>query len=62
MQQKITKLSLKLNPTEIDIQHTKQLLWNTIDEVLEIAGYPIEQLATEFGCCVIPTTKKGDKA
>jgi DNA polymerase elongation subunit (family B) len=60
--EKKTGKSWTINPTEIDIQHTKQLLWNTIDEVLEISGYPIEQLATEFGCCVIPTTKKGDKA
>jgi DNA polymerase elongation subunit (family B) len=58
--EKKTGKSWTINPTEIDIQHTKQLLWNTIDEVLEISGYPIEQLATEFGC-VIPT-KKGDKA
>ena len=38
------------NPAaEIDISHYKQLLWNTIDEILEIAGYPIEELAKEFG-------------
>jgi len=37
------------NPAEIDISHYKQLLWNTIDEILEIAGYPVEELAKEFG-------------
>lgn len=27
----------------------KQMLWNTVREILEIAGHPVEDLAKEFG-------------
>lgn len=46
---KKTGKSWTTNPADIDIPHYKQLLWNTIDEVLQIAGYPVEQLAKDFG-------------
>jgi uncharacterized protein YaaR (DUF327 family) len=46
---KNTGNSWTLDPTEIDIRHYKELLWNTIDEILEIAGYPVAELAKEFG-------------
>jgi DNA polymerase, archaea type len=46
---KNTGKSWTLDPAEIDISHYKELLWNTIDEILEIAGYPIAELAKEFG-------------
>ena len=38
-----------LNPAEMDTAHYKNILWNTISETLEIAGYPVEKLAKEFG-------------
>ena len=41
---------------DIDILKYKQTLWNTVKEVLEIAGYPVEDLADKFG--VKTTTKK----
>lgn len=41
--------SWTFNSTEIDIPHYKKLLLNTINEILEIAGYPVEDLAKEFG-------------
>jgi DNA polymerase elongation subunit (family B) len=41
--------SWSTNPEDIDISKYKQKLWNTVREVLEIAGYPIEDLACEFG-------------
>jgi hypothetical protein len=46
---KKTGNSWTINSEEIDIAHYKQLLWNTIDEILEIAGYPVAELAKEFG-------------
>lgn len=52
---KKTGKSWTLDPAEIDIVHYKELLWNIVDEILEIAGYPIAELAKEFG---IKVTKK----
>jgi DNA polymerase I len=46
---KKTGESWSKNPTHIDIPKYKQTLWNTLDEVLEIAGYPVEDLANKFG-------------
>jgi hypothetical protein len=37
------------NPRHIDVLKYKQTLWNTVSEVLEIAKYPIEDLAKKFG-------------
>jgi hypothetical protein len=34
---------------QIDIQHYKQLFWNTVDEILQIAGYSLIDLTKEFG-------------
>jgi DNA polymerase elongation subunit (family B) len=44
-----TGKSWSVNPADIDILKYKQMLWNTVREVLEIAGYPIEDIAKEFG-------------
>jgi DNA polymerase I len=41
--------SWSTNPADIDIAKYKMKLWNTVKEVLEIAGYDIESLAQEFG-------------
>jgi DNA polymerase elongation subunit (family B) len=46
---KKTGKSWTLDPAEIDVAHYKELLWNTINEILEIAGYPVDDLAKEFG-------------
>ena len=32
----------------IDVLKYKQTLWNTVSEVIEIAKYPIEDLAKKF--------------
>ena len=37
------------SPRHIDISKYKQTLWNCVSEVLEIAGYPIDDLAKKFG-------------
>jgi DNA polymerase I len=37
------------NPSDIDTKWYKQSLWNTVSEVLQIAGYSTEILAKEFG-------------
>jgi uncharacterized protein YaaR (DUF327 family) len=36
-------------PRDIDVAKYKQTLWNTVSEVLEIAEYPVEDLAGKFG-------------
>jgi DNA polymerase elongation subunit (family B) len=41
---------------DIDILKYKQTLWNTVKEVLEITGFPVEDLANKFG--VKTSTKK----
>lgn len=41
--------SWSVNPRDIDVSKYKQTLWNTVREVLEIAGYPVEDLADKFG-------------
>ena len=46
---KKTGKSWSKNPAHIDILKYKQTLWNTLDEVLEIAGYPVEDFANKFG-------------
>ena len=46
---KKTGKSWSVNPADIDIAKYKQTLWNTVREILEIAGYPVEDLAKEFG-------------
>jgi DNA polymerase elongation subunit (family B) len=46
---KKTGSSWSINPSDIDTKWYKQCLWNTVSEVLEIAGYPIEDLSKEFG-------------
>jgi DNA polymerase, archaea type len=46
---KKTGKSWSILPADIDITKYKQILWNTVREILEIAGYPIEDLAKEFG-------------
>jgi DNA polymerase elongation subunit (family B) len=46
---KKTGSSWSTNPADIDVKWYKQSLWNTVKEVLEIAGYPVEDLANEFG-------------
>ena len=43
------------NYRHVDISKYKQSLWNSVSEVLEIAKYPIEDLAKKFG---VKTTKR----
>jgi DNA polymerase I len=38
-----------LDPADIDTAKYKQMLWNTVREILEIAGYPVHDLSKEFG-------------
>lgn len=45
--------SWSVNPADIDIPKYKQTLWNTVREVLEITGYPVEDLAKEFGVNIL---------
>jgi len=44
-----TGKSWSVNPADIDIAKYKQMLWNTVREILEVGGYPIEDLAKEVG-------------
>jgi DNA polymerase I len=46
---KKTGKSWSVNPADIDIPKYKQTLWNTVREILEVAGYPVEDVAKEFG-------------
>jgi DNA polymerase I len=46
---KKTGSSWSTNASDIDTKWYKQSLWNTVSEILEIAGYPVEELAKEFG-------------
>jgi hypothetical protein len=41
--------SWSVDPADIDIAKYKQTLWNTVREILEIAGYLVEDLSKEFG-------------
>jgi DNA polymerase, archaea type len=50
--------SWSVNPREIDVSKYKQTLWNTVNEVLEIAGYPVEDLAKKFGVKMTSKNKK----
>jgi DNA polymerase elongation subunit (family B) len=56
--------SWTLDYAEADIPHYKQLLWNTIDETLEIAGDSLVELAKEFDVKVEkkPNKKSGKKS
>lgn len=56
---KKTGSSWSTNPADIDVKWYKQSLWNTVKEVLEIAGYPVEDLANEFG--VLSSKTKSSK-
>lgn len=46
---KKTGKSWSTNPADIDTAKYKQILWNTVREILEIAGYPVQDLSKEFG-------------
>jgi DNA polymerase, archaea type len=48
--------------TQADIQHYKQLLWNTVDELLQIAGYSLADLAQEFSVKLDTPNKQKKKA
>lgn len=56
---KKTGKSWSVNPEYIDILKYKQMLWNTVREILEIAGYSVEDLAREFG---VKNPKKNRKS
>jgi DNA polymerase elongation subunit (family B) len=45
---KTTGKSWSLDPADIDITKYMQTLWNAVREILEISGYPVEDLANEF--------------
>jgi DNA polymerase I len=45
----------------IDISRYKQTLWNSVSEILEIAGYPIEELAKKFGVKIINRKNKNGR-
>jgi DNA polymerase, archaea type len=57
---KKTGKSWSVNPADIDIAKYKQMLWNTVREILEIIGYPVENLAKEF--CVKNSKKNNKKS
>ena len=46
---KKTGKSWSVDPSDIDIAKYKQMLWNTVREILDIAGYSVEDLSKEFG-------------
>jgi DNA polymerase, archaea type len=46
---KKTGKSWSVDPADIDTAKYKQTIWNTVREILEIAGYPVEELSKEFG-------------
>ena len=52
-----TGKSWSINPADMDITKCKQKLWNSVSELLEIAGYPVEDLAKEFGVKNLQKTK-----
>ena len=53
---KKTGKSWSVDPADIDTAKYKQTIWNTVREILEIAGYPVEDLSKEFD------VKKGKKS
>jgi uncharacterized protein YaaR (DUF327 family) len=55
---KKTGKSWSRNSTDIDIPKYKQTVWNSVSEILEIAGYPVEDLAKKFGVKMISKNKK----
>jgi DNA polymerase elongation subunit (family B) len=46
------------NPEEISIEKYKQATWNTVDEVLKRAGFPVAELTEEFGVKLVPEKNK----
>ncbi|HJT47450.1 MAG TPA: DNA polymerase domain-containing protein [Nitrososphaeraceae archaeon] len=46
---KKTGKSWSLDAADIDTAKYKQMLWNTVREILQIAGYPVHDLSKEFG-------------
>jgi transposase-like protein len=45
----------------LDLLNYKQSVWNTVVEVLQVAGYPVEDLAKEFGVNNNSKKSKGRK-
>jgi hypothetical protein len=46
------------DPADMDTAKYKQMLWNTVKEILCIAGYSVEDLSNEFG---VKNPKKNNK-
>jgi DNA polymerase I len=59
---KKTGKSWSLDPADIDAAKYKQMLWNTVREILGIAGYPVQDLAKEFGVKIQRRTTRGLKS
>ncbi|HJT49028.1 MAG TPA: DNA polymerase domain-containing protein [Nitrososphaeraceae archaeon] len=57
---KKTGKSWSIDPADIDTAKYKQTIWNTVREILEIAGYSVEDLSKEFG--VKNPNKKNNKS
>ncbi|HEY7079595.1 MAG TPA: DNA polymerase domain-containing protein [Nitrososphaeraceae archaeon] len=55
---KKTGKSWSVNPADVDIAKYKQKLWNSVGEILEIAGYPVKDLSKEFGVKDLKTKVK----
>jgi DNA polymerase family B len=53
--------SWTLDPTELDISDYRQKLWNTLEEILDIAGHPVGELRQEFGVKPKPEKAKSTK-
>jgi DNA polymerase, archaea type len=49
------------DPSEISAKKYRQLLWNSLEEIFEQIGLPVQELASEFGVKV-KKKKKGHKA
>ena len=54
---KKTGKSWSINPADADIQSVNRSYGTQSDEILEIAGYPVEDLAKEFGVKNLKKTK-----
>jgi DNA polymerase elongation subunit (family B) len=57
-----TGKSWSTNPADVDTAKYKQMLWNSVREILEIVGYSVEDLATEFGVKNLKTKVKKSKS
>jgi DNA polymerase elongation subunit (family B) len=55
---KKTGKSWSEDPADMDTAKYKQMLWNTVKEILYIAGYSVEDLSNEFG---VKNPKKNNK-